>query len=135
MNYNVFAQDVDAEPDHESVYAASTSQLMAQINDNDLMSILSARKYPVPAAQDDQHGNSDRNLLESLSFDFEVDGESSAGVYGAGAEGLESLIHSHQQQPSFIMDSQSSASSEGKTKAPKRRATGVDEGPKEVSVS
>lgn len=134
MDYNLFARDADGEPGHESAYPASTAQLMAQINDNDLMSILSARKYPVPVAQDDQPDNSDCNLLQALSFGFGVDDETSAGVYGAGAEGLDSLIHGHQQQPTFITDSQSSASSEGKAKASKRRATETDEGPKEVSV-
>ncbi|KAG8408310.1 hypothetical protein J3459_017915 [Metarhizium acridum] len=114
--------------------AAPASEPTTDINigGNHLMSILSARKYPVPTTHDFQPNETDSAFLQSLSFDFDVDHEDSAGLYGAGpAEALNCVIDGHTQQPAFILQDESTASPAGKTNTSKRRASDDGEGPKE----
>jgi hypothetical protein len=134
MNYNMFTPETDMSGDNETGLAAS--QLMADISNADLMSILSARRYPAPASQDVMGHNmkDDCSLLQSLSFGFDVAPENLVDAYPGGSEGLNYLINGHEPQPSLQIDGRSTASSAGQSKRPKRMAdSNEDDGPKEVS--
>lgn len=106
------------------------------IGGNHLMSILSARKYPVPTTQDGHAKEKDNAFLQSLSFVFDVDHgtEGPAGLHGAGpAEALNCFLDGHNQPTTCRRQGQSTASPAGESNASKKRSSDDGQGPKEVS--
>ncbi|KFG77774.1 putative AT DNA binding protein [Metarhizium anisopliae] len=104
------------------------------IGGNHLMSILSARKYPVPTTQDVHAKEKDNAFLQSLSFVFDVDHgtEGPAGLHGAGpAEALNCFLDGHNQPTTYRRQGQSTASPAGESTASKKRGSDDGQGPKE----
>lgn len=133
----MYARGLGTGPVDESPFSTppAGSQPMADfdVSNDQLMSILSARKYYAPATGNGPSRKPDCNTVQSLPLGFGVEGDNSAGLYGAGAEGLDCLINGSEQQSLFILEDQSTMSSIGNNKSQKRPAEGSSEGPKEVS--
>ncbi|KAK2616754.1 hypothetical protein QQS21_000366 [Conoideocrella luteorostrata] len=107
---------------------AQSSDLITQLSNSDLMSILSAREYPVPQNAGSVNHGSNLDIFDSLSFGFNVE-EETGGYPADPFDGL--TMSSHPQQTSTTSpDGQSEDSIEAKAKKSKKRASD-EEAPKE----